>query len=93
MGNNFTVRGIPVDGWQKCDKVSLTNTNYTIDFYFTSNDWISTYGITNVPVRAEMKGTTFGKNGRMDYHHIYDFINVRPLDLDGDDANIFDVSS
>jgi len=52
------VRGIPVDHWQTCLKVNVTNSTFTLDYYYDKNGTYSIDGRrTAFPVRAVVKGS------------------------------------
>lgn len=69
------IRGIPCNQWRTC--YVSDNKSYTIDYYFTREDWISAYLNDPVPVQIVLNGTKqdyeSGKIGQLT--NIYTFVD------------------
>lgn len=82
MGTDV-IRGIQCDRWQACiyNEFGPSATTLTLDYYFSRPGYKMANGAEQVPVRAEIIGTT--KHSRpippdRAFHHIYEFIAVDP---------------
>ena len=80
-----TVRGIWCDWWRSCMYWNMTKTtnNYTLDYFWTANDtsyqWTTSDSSHVVPVRAEVQGMSYPKDGTPQslFHHTYDYFDFR----------------
>ncbi|XP_046353474.2 uncharacterized protein LOC124133217 [Haliotis rufescens] len=84
-----TTRGLPTLHWQTCMFWATTNTNFTLDHYFTASNWSTSSTHVMVPVRIEMQGEQTFTNGSTPrtFHHVYDYFDFR---ADSDvDSSVF----
>ena len=66
------VRGIPCDHWQTCHV--LVNNSYTLDYYFSAENWTDAYSDGPVPVQIRLKGSRLDQNGVLMINHTYNFV-------------------
>ena len=81
------VRGIPCHRWQSCNITAGSRTNYTIDYFFTVNNW--NYYPSMIPVQIVVNGTrpdnsTDDESPIHQVYNVYSFINFRPGPADDD---------
>lgn len=69
-----TIRGINCDYWRTCLTWAPLQSTFTLDYYFTDTNWLSSSAYSQVPVRAEIFGMK-QQDGASPYqfHHIYDY--------------------
>ncbi|XP_067677435.1 uncharacterized protein [Haliotis asinina] len=74
-----TVRGIQCDHWQSCMYWGYLGVNFTLDYYFTVQNWTTADGSPQIPVRAEIVGyqNLLGPGPGSSFHHIYDYTGYR----------------
>jgi len=81
------VRGIPCHRWQSCNITTGSRANYTIDYFFTVNNW--SYYPSMIPVQIVVNGTrpdnsTDDESLIHQVYNVYSFINFRPGPADDD---------
>ncbi|XP_062619516.1 uncharacterized protein LOC134281071 [Saccostrea cucullata] len=68
------IRGINCDQWRTCLTWQPLQSTFTLDYYFTDQNWITSSGYSQVPVRAEIFGIQQQSGGNpRQFHHIYDY--------------------
>ncbi|XP_046544811.1 uncharacterized protein LOC124255018 [Haliotis rubra] len=77
--NRSTVRGILCDHWQSCMYWGYLGVNFTLDYYFTVQNWTTADNSPQIPVRAEIIGyqNLLGPGPDSSFHHIYDYTGYR----------------
>ncbi|XP_062619530.1 uncharacterized protein LOC134281083 [Saccostrea cucullata] len=83
-----TVRGILCDYWRTCLTWPQVNSTFTLDYYFTTPNWVTPAGIPQVPVRAEVFGIRQMAGGQHKFHHVYDYTEFRATPPD--DTTVFE---
>lgn len=69
------VRGIPCDHWQTC-VIRSSNNSYTLDYYFSTEDWSFTVNPNGGPIPVQIILTgSLNTNPVSDLYHIYTFVN------------------
>lgn len=96
-----TVRGIPVDHWQSCQKLQVGNQDsaaYVADYFFSRRGYGTASAEGSVPVRVVFNGTVLNAgadgnpgsaSGAHNFSHVYDFSFFRPGPVD--DESLFEV--
>ncbi|XP_046575246.1 uncharacterized protein LOC124283257 [Haliotis rubra] len=77
--NRSTVRGILCDHWQSCMSWGFLDVSFTLDYYFTVQNWTTADNSPQIPVRAEIIGyqNQLGPGPDSSFHHIYDYTGYR----------------
>ncbi|XP_060604426.1 uncharacterized protein LOC132757231, partial [Ruditapes philippinarum] len=77
MGKDV-VRGISVDHWRSCIYWPQIRANFTLDYYFTVQEWKDAIAYPRIPVRAYVKGVTEDFTGAVSHvEHYYDYVDFR----------------
>ncbi|XP_071140792.1 uncharacterized protein [Mytilus edulis] len=72
------IRGVYVDHWRTCMYWSAVKANFTLDYYFTDQNWVTAAGWPQIPVRAEVTGVMIQSDGTTyKIHHYYDYTDFR----------------
>ncbi|XP_045159313.2 uncharacterized protein LOC123524856 [Mercenaria mercenaria] len=82
------VRGITVDHWQSCLYWPQLRANFTLDYYFSVENWKDPVAYPRIPVRAYVKGVQTDFTGVVsNVEHYYDYIDFR---TSVDDPTVFE---
>lgn len=72
------IRGVQCDHWRTCTTWNALNATFTLDYYFTTQQWVNPAGWPQIPVRAEVKGSQkMSDTVYVPFHHYYDYVNFR----------------
>ncbi|KAL4236320.1 hypothetical protein ACF0H5_004707 [Mactra antiquata] len=77
--NRTQIRGITVDQWQACLYWPPLHLNFTLDFYFTVQDWTGPITKHQIPVLAHVQGL---QNGAKTIDHYYEYTDFRTTIVD-----------
>ena len=70
-----TVRGIPCNRWQTC-VIRSSNNSYTVDYYFSTDDWSFTANPSGGPIPVQVVLTASLNTSPLSYfYHIYTFVD------------------
>lgn len=75
-----TIDGVLVHHWQSCMYWSDDKDNFTLDYYFTTSDWIpiDPNSPRQIPVRAVVTGIKdTGQSTTYKFNHVYEYLNFR----------------
>ena len=67
------VRGIFCNRWQTC--TTLENNSFTLDYYFSVEDWDLAYNNSPIPVQIVLNASRLEDGNPENIYHIYNFVN------------------